>query len=306
MNKRLLGLGIALVSLGGGLSVSQSVSANQQYSAARSRSVRLMWRRSMRQHSYTATTGARYSKHLGLRYSNNDVTPTVVWTTDAHEKLYNKRKGTTPIYYHVKSADGTLSGWIWRGYLKAATTATTPATTKTTTQPTTKPATSTDDQLALKIANSLVGGVKPDAATMAQAKQVASQLVGPTYHFSRSTSITPGFWNGPLTSWLGSSDNDQFSKLLAANNLTYGFGYDKTLSTVVVGSKDDVLNGLAWETWVEDNMFDGSGTDGVTEQNFYVPAKVGVGVKQLANGDYAMFSIVRVPAYYGEIALYDE
>ena len=97
-----------------------TASANSQYSAARSNSVRLVWRTSMKRHAYTATKGARYSKHLGIRYSNNDVTPTVTWYTDAHEKLYNKYKGHSAIYYHVKSADGTLQGWIWRGYLKAA------------------------------------------------------------------------------------------------------------------------------------------------------------------------------------------
>lgn len=100
---------------------SVTASANSQYSAARSRSVRLVWRKSMKRHALMATTGARYSKHLGIRYSNNDVTPTVVWYTDAHEKLYKKYKGHNAIYYHVQSADGTLQGWIWRGYLKPVT-----------------------------------------------------------------------------------------------------------------------------------------------------------------------------------------
>ncbi|KID43722.1 hypothetical protein [Levilactobacillus brevis] len=98
---------------------SVTASANSQYSAKRSNSVRLVWRTSMKRHAYTATHGARYSKHLGIRYSNNDVTSTVTWYTDAHEKLYKKYKGHNAIYYHVKSADGTLQGWIWRGYLKS-------------------------------------------------------------------------------------------------------------------------------------------------------------------------------------------
>lgn len=95
-------------------------SANSQYSARRSNSVKLIWRRSMGTHIYTATQGARYSKHLGIRYSNNDVTSNAIWYTDAHEKLYDKHKHTSAIYYHVKTADGNLDGWIWRGYLKPA------------------------------------------------------------------------------------------------------------------------------------------------------------------------------------------
>ncbi|WP_203641405.1 hypothetical protein [Levilactobacillus andaensis] len=94
--------------------------ANSQYSARRSQSVRLIWRQRMGRHTLKATQGARYSRHLGIRYSNNDVTPTVTWVTDAHEKLYEKDRGKAAIYYHVRSEDGTLSGWIWRGYLRPA------------------------------------------------------------------------------------------------------------------------------------------------------------------------------------------
>ncbi|WP_225363791.1 hypothetical protein [Levilactobacillus brevis] len=108
-----LGIGAGILGLS-----SVPASANSQYSAKRANSVRLVWRTSMKRHAYTATQGARYSKHLGIRYSNNDVTPTVTWYTDAHEKLYKKYQGHSTIYYHVKSADGTLQGWIWRGYLK--------------------------------------------------------------------------------------------------------------------------------------------------------------------------------------------
>lgn len=117
--KKIVQLGMVL---GIGASVwgwsSVMASANSQYSARRSNSVKLLWRRGMGQHTYTATRGARYSKHLGIRYSNNDVTPNVIWYTDAHEKLYDKYKKNSAIYYHVRSADRTLQGWIWRGYLK--------------------------------------------------------------------------------------------------------------------------------------------------------------------------------------------
>jgi len=89
------------------------------YSAKRANSVRLAWRHRMGRHAYHTTQGARYSKHLGVKYSNNDDLPDVTWYTDAHEKLYNKAKRTSAIYYHVKSEDGQHGGWIWRGYLKA-------------------------------------------------------------------------------------------------------------------------------------------------------------------------------------------
>lgn len=302
MKKRTLALLMGLAGLGSGLWASQPVSANSQYSAQRSNAVRLIWRRGMNRYAYTATRGARYSKHLGIRYSNNDVTPNVVWYTDAHEKLYNKYKRKSAIYYHVKSADGTLSGWIWRGYLTTAKTAGTTTTSNTTTQ---KPAAT--DQLANTIIKNMTSGAKPDATTMAQAKTVLTQMVGPTYHFSRKVNLTPGWWYGTMAQWTGDdSDRLQFKQLLAASNLTYGFGYDKTISTAVIGTKDEVLNGLYWQMWVEDQAFDGSGTFGVTESNFYVPAKIGVATKQLADGRYAMFSIVRLPANYGKIALYDE
>ncbi|WP_407887765.1 hypothetical protein [Levilactobacillus sp. N40-8-2] len=121
-----LGVGAGVIGI-----ANTTASANSQYSAKRSGSVRLVWRTSMKRHAFTATQGARYSRHLGVRYSNNDVTPTVTWYTDAHEKLYKKNKGHNAIYYHVKSADGTLQGWIWRGYLKASNGATTSSKTQT-------------------------------------------------------------------------------------------------------------------------------------------------------------------------------
>lgn len=99
-----------------------------QYSAARANSVRLVWRRSMHAHSYHTSLGARYSKHLGVRYAFNH--ENITWITNAHEKLYDKKKHTAAIYYHVNSADGRHGGWIWRGYLRAgAASASRPATT---------------------------------------------------------------------------------------------------------------------------------------------------------------------------------
>jgi GH25 family lysozyme M1 (1,4-beta-N-acetylmuramidase) len=93
-------------------------SAGKQYSASRSKSVKLIWRKSMGRHYYQTTKGARYSKHLGIRYGYNADLSNVTWRTDAHEKLYKKNTGHYAIYYHVKSTTGNHGGWIWRGYLK--------------------------------------------------------------------------------------------------------------------------------------------------------------------------------------------
>ncbi|WP_258115318.1 hypothetical protein [Levilactobacillus yiduensis] len=109
-------LSSTFVGLGFGGIVTASAS---NYSARRANSVRLVWRHHMGRHAYHTVKGARYSKHLGVKYSTNDDLPDVTWYTEAHEKLYNKKKHTAAIYYHVKSGDGQHGGWIWRGYLTA-------------------------------------------------------------------------------------------------------------------------------------------------------------------------------------------
>ncbi|WP_156470510.1 hypothetical protein [Levilactobacillus senmaizukei] len=88
------------------------------YSAKRSHSVRLVWRRSMKKHSYHGTKGYLYSKHLGRRYKALKAYPHTTWKTMGHEKLRIKKNGEYRIYYHVKSANGKHSGWVWRGHLK--------------------------------------------------------------------------------------------------------------------------------------------------------------------------------------------
>lgn len=89
------------------------------YSKARSDSVKLIWRAKMGRHAYHTTSGARYSKHLGTRYASMSNLPNTTWYTNYHEKLYNKKKGTSAIYYHIVSGNGKHAGWIWRGYLHA-------------------------------------------------------------------------------------------------------------------------------------------------------------------------------------------
>ncbi|MDT6981538.1 hypothetical protein [Levilactobacillus zymae] len=121
MRKIVQGALVCGLGLGAWFGMTATTAHAASYSATRSQSVKLVWRKSMGQKTYTATTGARYSKHLGTKYGNNSATQAVVWVTDAHEKLYRPAKGTSAIYYHVKSSDGKLQGWIWRGYLKATT-----------------------------------------------------------------------------------------------------------------------------------------------------------------------------------------
>ncbi|KRL48055.1 hypothetical protein [Levilactobacillus spicheri] len=89
------------------------------YSAQRSNSVRLIWRRSMGHHALYAFKGSRYSKHLGIDYGSNSLTNRVKWITNAHELLYDKQTGKELLYYHVNSANGKRGGWIWHGYFRA-------------------------------------------------------------------------------------------------------------------------------------------------------------------------------------------
>lgn len=72
----------------------------------------------MSQHAFKASTGARFSKHLGTRYGYNRETANTIWYTDAHEKLYLKNLHMYSIYYHVTNQKQNLQGWIWKGYLK--------------------------------------------------------------------------------------------------------------------------------------------------------------------------------------------
>lgn len=115
------------VSLGAIFGSQLSTAATSQYSAIRSNDVKLIWRQSMNRHAYTATTGARYSEHLGTRYGYNSETAKITWYTNAHEKLYFKDSHTYAIYYHVTNADQSLQGWIWNGYLKPTASTSTPS-----------------------------------------------------------------------------------------------------------------------------------------------------------------------------------
>lgn len=119
MKKTILKMVITyLAGLGTLFALQSNASAASQYSATRAHEVKLIWRRTMGRHAFTAPTGARFSKHLGTRYGYNTETKDVTWYTDAHEKLYLTNLHMDSIYYHVTNSDQSLQGWIWKGYLK--------------------------------------------------------------------------------------------------------------------------------------------------------------------------------------------
>ncbi|WP_225418138.1 hypothetical protein [Levilactobacillus mulengensis] len=290
MNKVKLAQGvIALVASAGMFGfMTTTASANSQYSAARSNSVKLVWRKSMKQHMYTATKGARYSKHLGIRYSNNDVTPTVTWYTDAHEKLYKKYKGHSAIYYHVKSADGTLQGWIWRGYLRKVV--------------------STNTTIAKNAIINLGSGAKPDAQSMQIAKNILNQLLSSKVHFRTQAEVFP---NVPEKSndrdivlRDPSADSSTPSAKLMFNLLKEnringsGFGVGKASTTLLIQNKINVGDTLH-------SYFDPSsdfyGQQGLTRKNFFTDVKIGVAVTKTADGRMAVLAVFQYPDKYTKL-----
>jgi len=304
MNKVKLAQGvIALVASAGMFGfMTTTASANSQYSAARSNSVKLVWRKSMKQHMYTATKGARYSKHLGIRYSNNDVTPTVTWYTDAHEKLYKKYKGHSAIYYHVKSADGTLQGWIWRGYLRKVV-----STNTTTTNSKTLTAVSYDTIAKNAIIN-LGSGAKPDAQSMQIAKNILNQLLSSKVHFRTQAEVFP---NVPEKSndrdivlRDPSADSSTPSAKLMFNLLKEnringsGFGVGKASTTLLIQNKINVGDTLH-------SYFDPSsdfyGQQGLTRKNFFTDVKIGVAVTKTADGRMAVLAVFQYPDKYTKL-----
>lgn len=149
-----------------------------QYSATRANSVQLVWRGTMRAHSYHTNRGARYSKHLGLRYAYNR--ENITWITNAHEKLYDKQKHTSAIYYHVNSADGRHGGWIWRGYLVAGAAVASGTTTGTATGTTvTEPAPDANAQLENRL-ETLIHGLFPGTIADSHLLQTTSDIIFPT------------------------------------------------------------------------------------------------------------------------------
>ncbi|GEO70069.1 hypothetical protein [Levilactobacillus acidifarinae] len=107
---------IGLLMVGVGLTM--PTASADHYSARRAHSVKVVWRQKMGPHRYHVTRDARYSRHFRVRYATHRRAQRTVWVTDAHQKVTDRYRHTTAIYYHVKSQDGQHSGWIWRGYLR--------------------------------------------------------------------------------------------------------------------------------------------------------------------------------------------
>lgn len=297
-----------IMAIGAGVSLlgvaTVSASANSQYSAKRSKSVRLVWRRSMKRHAYTAVNGARYSRHLGIRYSNNDVTPTVTWYTDAHEKLYKKYKGHNAIYYHVKSADGTLQGWIWRGYLKkvGSTTSTNTTTTQTT---------SDYDTIARNAILNMGSGAKPDAQSMQLAKKILNQMLSSNVHLRSQAEVFPDVPERANNKDIvltdpEASDTTPDAKLmlnlLKANGINkagYGSGKAHTLLLVQDKIAGDTLHSYF------DPSSDFYGQQGLTHKNFFATVKIGVALTKTTDGRTAMFAIFQYPDKYDKLTTDD-
>ena len=299
---------LALITGAGMLGLSGvTASANSQYSATRSRSVKLVWRKSMHRHALTATQGARYSKHLGLRYGQNAVTASVTWYTDAHEKLYRKAQGRSAIYYHVKNADGTLQGWIWRGYLKSATGATTPDSkgNPSASQPT------NDEQVVLSLGH----GAKPNAAAMALAKRVLAQVTSGQYKFQTMAEIdfaNSNFKNddsvvrdGIDTRNPTTAETKQWAKFMSANGIgTFGMGPGKAQTTLLI--EDHLFSEIkpTFSAFYSPST-EYYGQQGLNAKNFYSEVKIGLATGTMPNGQQAMFAIFEYPAKYSKLTFND-
>lgn len=286
-----------------------AASANSQYSATRSNSVKLVWRKSMGRHALTATQGARYSKHLGIRYSNNDVTESVIWYTDAHEKLYRKAKGSSAIYYHVKSADGTLQGWIWRGYLKRGNIA---APTTSSSKGNNSTNNMTNDE---KVILSLGHGAKPDAASMTLAKKVLSQVTSGQYKFRTMAEINSAdsnfkndnsvVRNAIDTKNPTSSDEKQWAKFMTANGIgTYGMGSGKAKTTLLIENNlfSKIKPTLSALYSPSTEYY---GQQGLNTNNFFSDVKIGLATGTMNNGQQAMFAIFSYPDKYSKLTFND-
>ena len=303
--KKIVKGALALVAGVGGFGVStMTASANRQYSMARSNSVKLVWRKSMGRHALTATRGARYSKHLGVRYSDNVATQSVTWYTDAHEKLYRKAKGNSAIYYHVKSSDGALQGWIWRGYLKqiSGTTSTTNKTNATQTTP------ANGDAVAQAIKD-LGHGAKPDPASMSLAKRVLKQATSGQYTFKTIGQLNPANPNlrdSTTTAIFGvdtakplDSTEEQWATLMANNGIgNFGMGTGLAQTGLLIEDHLDLLNRLSGYNEPSTEFY---GQQGLNAKNFFRDVKIGVATTTLKNGQQAMFAIFRYPAKYSKL-----
>jgi len=278
------------------------------YSAKRANSVRLVWRHRMGRHAYHTIQGARYSKHLGVKYSNNDDLPDVTWYTDAHEKLYNKAKRTSAIYYHVKSGDGQHGGWIWRGYLKNGVAGSNDSEDKT------NGSIDSDETMAKKMIQYLGGDAHPDPQTMTKAKKVLDQSLNGQYHFLTLHELYP--YKGDLTGKdfvVSQNHGVQRGTNFSAdqNDITYF----NLLENSGISKPDRSFEGGYYieprvETLTLLGMYyapysDFFGQKGLTRSNYFKDVKIGVAVTKLADGKYASSVIFHYPKKFWDLVVDD-
>lgn len=281
------------------------------YSARRANSVKLVWRHKMGRHAYHTSRGARYSQHLGVKYSNNNDLPNVTWYTDAHEKLYNKTKHTSAIYYHVKSGDGRHGGWIWRGYLKVG--MVNKANQVGSNGSGSLPADSTEG-IAKKMIRNLGSGAHPDPHTMVKAEEILERSLNGKYKFLTLHELRPNNTYGIERDYV----------IIQNFNLKSGVHYlaDKNQVTYLrllmdshVAKQDRSFEGGYYIENLADTMnllrmyqaphADFFGKKGLTRDNYFDDVKIGVAVAKLTKGKYATSVIFHYPEKFWNLVVDD-
>lgn len=279
------------------------------YSASRANSVRLVWRHHMGRHAYHTVKGARYSKHLGVKYASNDDLPEMTWYTDAHEKLYNKAKRTSAIYYHVKSDDGQHGGWIWRGYLTAGVV-------KRSTESSGSSTLNSDENLAEQMIQRLGHGAHPDPQSMDKANSVLKLSLNGQYKFLSNQELFPtsvsaqsktenytivrNFNVKKIANHMANRNEIAFYNLLSSSKISMD---DRSFTGgYYIQSKMDTLNILRANYEASPEFF---GKKGLTSANYFIPVKIGVAVKNIEAGRYAAFVMLHYPEKYWDLHVDD-
>jgi len=331
MNKLVYGIIAGTLSLGIGSSLPIAAHAmGSSYSAQRSNSVRLIWRHTMGNYTYhNGDSGARYSEHLGVRYSANSETDHYTWITDAHEKLYNLDTHTYAIYYHVRTANDSHAGWIWRGYLSAGAASqaqpTTPSQPVNQSPVSTQPLTLADFQTTnfspskvdTQALTTYGHGAHPDNQYMAFAQYLLNLTIAnnltdelPDSYYQNNPD-NPGNYHdslffisndlGPWSIKNGSLNKETpgFMALMAAHGITdFGGGPNKYLiayySTEEKISTDDfILDLVASEPDLMGEK--ASQTPYFEDGPYMVNYKIGIATRQVSPNRVASFAIINNP-----------
>lgn len=277
-----------------------AMAKTRDYSAARSASVRLIWRARMGAHVYhNRETGARYSEHLGVRYGANRATTGVTWITDAHEKLYNRDTKAKDIYYHVHSQNGSTAGWIWRGYLVPGNPVT----------PQSRPTqgltladfshqTPLNDSPAQQAVAELGHGATLDPQYTAFAQYLMKHVMIPA-PFANDDAVSAWMVEDDDTG--DRPDNGLLQKLLRQHGIVhFGYGPDHYQVMYTRGPNQ------GWSSYMDLQYHNGAdegafGLDGITSANYFTPVKIGYTVEFLPNHEVATLLILNYPAKYGQI-----